>query len=65
MESELGIIDKIAYQDTGLDVRRYLHLVLDEFMLILHLEVCFLITLYPAEKKKEDHDSDKQYAECD
>ena len=49
MERKCIIIDEIVHQDTPLDILRYLHLVLDEFVLILHLEIYLLVLLNPAE----------------
>ena len=60
MDRELVIIDEIVHQDTSLDIPRYLHLILYQFALILHLEVRFLVQLYPTEKQDKDHDTDDQ-----
>ena len=62
MDRELVIIDEIVHQDTSLDVTRYVHLVLNEFMLILHLHVCFLVQTDSAEEKNENRDTDDQDA---
>ena len=63
MEREPVVIDEIVHQNASLDIPRNIHLVLDELMLILHLEVCFLVLLNPAEKQHEHNDTDNQDAE--
>ena len=65
MEGELRIIDEIVRQDTSLYIPRNIHLVLYQFMLILHLEVCFLVQFDPAEKPNEHDDADNQDKERD
>ena len=63
MERELLIIDEIVRQDTHLDILGYAHLVLHQFMLILHLKICFLVFYHAPEEEDEDNDTDDEDAQ--